>query len=557
MMAATLTRLRPVLLILMLGAAVMLAAPAPAAAHAQLLETTPAEGEVVPEAPAHVELRFNEPVTLVEDSVRLFSEGADPVTLEATVTGTTLRAALPDRGAGLADGGHSISYRVISADTHPVGGVVTFTVGTGSAAPAPTPAATAEATGYSAVSGVTALQYLGLLLFTGLVLFRVLVLGSRAETTSLARGLRRGAGLMAVVATLLLIPATALRTIGSGFDALPEVSGWWSAVTATLILSAVLVAAAVILAEAGLVGRPARWRCGLAVGAAMVGLSVPVLTGHTRVMEPRVVILAADLGHLWSGAVWIGGIVGLLMILNRTCRSDGTDVADTARLVARFSRLAAGSVIVLLLSGATMATVILDSPGDLTGSAWGRVLLLKVALLLPVLGAAAYNRRVMVPELEMHERARPRWRLLHRTLTVEAGLVTAIILTSGFLTNLQPHSTGAATVQDTAAGPVEFSGQGQELTVTGELTPGVAGGNTMTFRLEYQGQAVTPEQVTVSAAQPELELGPIQLDPVVDPTTGEYRTTATLPASGEWSFRVSARVDTFTEPLVALVVTVD
>lgn len=89
--------------------------------------------------------------------------------------------------------------------------------------------------------------------------------------------------------------------------------------------------------------------------------------------------------------------------------------------------------------------------------------------------------------------------------------------------------------------------------VHGELTPGMVGENTLSFVLEQDGRPVEPEQVTLSASLPEQELGPLEFTPEADP--GGYRAAVTLPVAGEWSFRVGARVSTFSE--LSATITVD
>src|SRR5215208_4873177 len=100
-------------------------APEAARAHASLLETEPAEGQVLASAPSMVHLRFNEPVRPLV--FRLFdAAGRTHENLPASSSGTILMVTLP---AGLGTGSHVLSYRVTSIDGHPIGGSLTFSVG--------------------------------------------------------------------------------------------------------------------------------------------------------------------------------------------------------------------------------------------------------------------------------------------------------------------------------------------------------------------------------------------------------------------------------------------
>ena len=99
---------------------------APAAlAHATLLRSDPSDGAVVAQAPSMLTLTFNEPVSPI--SLKLMGEGGHTVELRGvTARGEALIVTLP---GPLPEGTHLLSWRVISADGHPVGGALTFSVG--------------------------------------------------------------------------------------------------------------------------------------------------------------------------------------------------------------------------------------------------------------------------------------------------------------------------------------------------------------------------------------------------------------------------------------------
>lgn len=123
------------------GAALLVAFTAlPALAHTRLLDSTPAEGDTVTE-PAQVTLTFNEAL-IVEGTAMVVTDAAGVSTpLEPTFpTPDVVAAELPD----LANGVASVAWRVVSADGHPVEGVVTFTVD--NPEPVVTPSSTVEPT---------------------------------------------------------------------------------------------------------------------------------------------------------------------------------------------------------------------------------------------------------------------------------------------------------------------------------------------------------------------------------------------------------------------------
>ncbi len=81
-----------------------------------------ADDAVLAEAPSTVELRFNESVGLGEGAIRLLTTDADPTPLSATATDATVTVELPPLPT---DATYAVAYRVVSADGHPVSGVVT------------------------------------------------------------------------------------------------------------------------------------------------------------------------------------------------------------------------------------------------------------------------------------------------------------------------------------------------------------------------------------------------------------------------------------------------
>jgi copper resistance protein C len=119
-------------LVLVFAATGLALSAGPAAAHASLIDSSPADGETLAQAPKEVVLEFSEPVqrdfaqVVVLDSDDQQYEDGEPVVVGGTVT----------QAVGTLEAGeYRISYRVGSSDGHPITGVLTFTVTTGPAEP--------------------------------------------------------------------------------------------------------------------------------------------------------------------------------------------------------------------------------------------------------------------------------------------------------------------------------------------------------------------------------------------------------------------------------------
>ena len=107
---------------------VLAAAPA-AWAHATLVSTSPADGAVLAHAPSRVSATFDEAVGVSADSLQVFAPDGTRVETGVTAHGSQpeeITVALP---AGLGHGTYTVSWHVISADSHPVQGAFTFSIG--------------------------------------------------------------------------------------------------------------------------------------------------------------------------------------------------------------------------------------------------------------------------------------------------------------------------------------------------------------------------------------------------------------------------------------------
>ena len=164
-------------------------------AHAALVRAEPADGALVAEPPASLRLIFNEPVTPLV--MRLIAPDGTVATVAAASENTTVTVKPP----ALRRGTHVLSWRVISADGHPVGGSLVFSVGEASAQPVAGALPAGDMVVRSALWAAKVVIYLALLVGIGGAFVRVwLVGGARAVARSRAgrADRRRAAGHAAV-----------------------------------------------------------------------------------------------------------------------------------------------------------------------------------------------------------------------------------------------------------------------------------------------------------------------------------------------------------------------
>ena len=174
--------------------------------------------------------------------------------------------------------------------------------------------------------------------------------------------------------------------------------------------------------------RAARGEAALLGAAALVLVSA---SGHAAAVEPGTArALAVDGLHLLAAGVWAGGLLPLLLLLRAAGREDGADARPYAVLAARrFSRTALAAVLVLVASGTINAVLYVGTVAALVGTPYGRLLLLKLALLLPILSLAWVNRRRHLPRLggDAATVGRPAMRRLARFVGGEAALAAALL----------------------------------------------------------------------------------------------------------------------------------
>ena len=517
----------------------VLALPAaPALAHAELQYTTPAEGAVLAEAPSSVEFVFGEPVSLVPDGFQLYDGSGAHRALPVEELDATVSATLPSK---LADGSYTLGWRVVSDDSHPISGVLSFTVGRAGAS-VPT-IVTSDAGPVDVLYGVlTAFGYLGLFSLVGLTAFDLFV----ARTTAAGRQLPRVAALLTVSAYLVLVPLTAVRERGLGLGALVDpaviITGWSGGAVLTLVLA--ICGAALMLLRARLPRREGFWVGTAGAAAALVSV---LAVGHTRTFGPSWLVMGADLVHAATAAVWLGGLVALVLHVTRARRRKD-DPVEVAMVLGRFSTLAGGVVVLLGLTGTALAVVMVGSVTALFGSTYGLMLLAKLAIVAVIGGLAAWNRFGLVPRLARGGIEGQAWHRLALAIRLEAvGVVLVIGLTSA-LTLQNPRAT------DNLAEPVPAATQVLADLGTGHLTgrfsPGTAGVNVITFDLSDSGGApiVPLGMPQVSVAEPNLSLGPLAAKVEPGKTPGSYRAEVVLPVAGQWKITVAVRVNELEQP---------
>ncbi|MER7559713.1 copper resistance protein CopC [Nocardioides sp. NPDC126508] len=545
------------LVVLAAAAYAVLLGISPAQAHASLIGTDPEEGAVLEQAPETITFTFDEAVTLPPAGVTVYDAKGREVTSEATASGTEMKVALA-KASSLGDGTYVVAWRAVSADGHPISGSLTFAVGAPSLSVAPPPS-TEPSRATAVIHGVLQfLQYAALLLVVGLVWFRALILGGhsvgehRVPDRAITRVQRVQilAGMVAVVALVALAPASGALQSESGPGAMLTFDAWSPASVGKEWLSALVgivgIAAALALRERP---RPA-------AAAGLVAICSPALVGHSRAVVPAWLVTATDIVHLVAGALWLGGLVGLVLTLPLITRRGSL----AAEVVTRFSTLAAASLAALAVSGVLMGWRILGSWTNLLNSTYGTLLMTKVALVVAVAVMAAGNRLLVLPRVRQaagHDDTVEAGSMLRRAVLMEAGVIVVVLGVTGFLVD-QPPQAGAGSAGSGTAAVAQTNTQAAELgddhRVYATLTPAGPGPNVL--RLQIQDAAGEPVEPVEASAVPtaklrsgDVDLGSLALKSV---GAGTWETDVVLPKAGTWEVTVGLRLGEFESPLGVL-----
>lgn len=440
-----------------------------AGAHAELVRSTPSAGERLAESPAVVELLFNErldaegmKVSVLDASSRAVAGGVP----ERFEEGKGIRMALPT----LEDGYYTVTYSVISADGHPIGGAYVFTVGN----PPKQPAA-AELDPHAQVGhqhGETKkydrtwllyasriAYYAGLLAVAGLM-FWSLMKGTSPVVREQRERLLAWTSKSLLLATLVYV---ALHLMELAQD--DPISEWARILMETtvgrLYAAAFLLAlAAPLLGSLGAVGRLC-W--------AVVFLGIEAWSGHAAAFSPKAYSIGLDFVHLLAASLWAGGLILLLAVW-------WTERPEAGRFALVFSRWAIGSFLALWVTGILSVLAFLPSLNYLFYTWWGKWLLAKIAVSLLVIVTAFFIR------LRLWRGELPQGVLLK----TDVGLLAAVVFIVGIFTYQTPLPKNE---------PLYYHQMGTDMHYTLRITPKAPGDNAFTLKIWLPEKDGVPKEV--------------------------------------------------------------
>jgi copper transport protein len=530
--------------------------PAGAWAHAALLHTVPEASVTVNVPPKQLQLVYSEAV-----EPRFAIVSVTDADAHGVAAGPPARsAANPDELdvplRHLRPGWYLVVWRVISVDGHPVRGAFTFAVGP-NAGPQPQfrIPSLSETAATPRLVVARWIAFLSLMSAIGLFVLRLVIarpLRSVPRAPTIACGVATAVALVAVPVYVLLATAEfALRDWWSLGDLVPlmRTSAFGRGYLDLELMLALFAFAAAVAFWVERADRPRRsiaelLSLGGALLAAGAVLLAPGAAGHAAQTSPRPLALLLDWLHLAAGSLWIGGLIGLLVLWRSLPAM--RRLAGLAICVPRFSNVALVSVIALIGSGVGASILHLPTLSSLWQTSYGQAIIVKAALLLGAIAVASLNLLRTTPALRSPEPPPTAAILLRRLVAGEVLLVAAAVCAAAVLSSLPPPPKALASIGSASAtaGPGVVSRtvdeSGYRLTL--RVTPNRAAvPNDVSVSITRGGRPLRGAEVTATFTMLDMEMA-AQTYRLDESAPGLYeRSAPALVMVGRWglSFQVT------------------
>ena len=393
-----------------------------------------------------------------------------------------------------------------------------------------------------------------------------------------------------------------------------------------LLVIAALFVFSITLGSLRAEGRRARVLAGVAWGILTAALaSTWAVADHagTGIQVPLAV--PSDVVHLSAVAIWLGGLVMIATILLRRPRMPGARLAggavkrrgqaataEAARAVSRFSPIALGCVVAIVVTGTYQAWRGVGSLGALTGTTYGRLLIVKIAAMCVLIALGYLARRriaeglrapvatmaisatdvVPAAKIKAAIGARPGHRKadlaehkadlaerpgrdgadsgaqpdsghvavtlakLRWSVAAEAVIAVTVLAVTAVLVNT-PTARETFTPPTTTTVAFNTGGPGGRGSIELTVTPALLGPNQVRVSItDSAGRPYRPQQVQAALSLPARQLGPLSVRLVPDGSGHYLGGPVTFTITGQWQLQITIRSDNFDETTVAVPVSV-
>ena len=504
-----------------------------AQAHAVLMQATPAADKQLDKSPVELALQFSENVGPVYFKV-LDNTGREAGAPRPIRTdGNSIFLPL---GTRLATGTYVVSYRVISADTHPVGGSYAFSIGEPLARAIVTESAASSWVIPSVLNRV--ILYTAVLLSAGSALLLLLV----PWPATLQASVRRQGRVAAMAAAFAFVGALAFGgadIVDAGKGALFAAATWHAALASTFATSALIGIPGAALALWAF-SQTKAWPLWSALLLLLVSFLV---TGHAATAAP-VWFAAANIGlHLAGAGFWFAAFWPMIGA-TKTMPQEAV-----GRVMGQFSTRALWFVLLVLASGVAVSWIQLRSIAGLFSTDYGYRLIVKIALVLLVLAMAAFNKFKLTPALDRDTTGAAA--RMARSIRFESAVMLLIVVAAASLTLVTPpralarQSAGSVAQQAATGGYKQTWTQGG-YSVEIEVTPAKAGDNMIMLRFKNAAGAYVPmKSASVDAALPIASIDGINKEGQFMAPDMFHVMISEMVIAGEWKLTVNGFIDDF------------
>jgi len=490
--------------------------------HASLIGSEPVDRTVVAQAPPTVMLIFNEPVSPLV--LRLVQPSGEVTELrEVVASGAAMTVTMPP---DTKRGTHLLSWRVISADGHPVGGALTFSVGEPSGAPTARPSE-GDARLRGAIWFARLALYVGLFVGVGGAFYcRWIELSPPPDRIGIAITITMVCGMAAALVSLGL---QGVDVLGLPLADIRDLRSWVSGLATSYALTLGIATIALVLGLASTAAREpiARWCAAMALGC--VGLALAA-SGHAATAGPAFVTRPAVFFHGITVAFWIGALLPLAGALRgRQGRSE----------LLRFSRAIPLPFFVLLVTGLLLAVLQVQQIKALWTTDYGLILSAKLVLVCAVLAFAIVNRRLTPRAAAGESRSTQQ---LVRSITIELALVAVIVgLVGAWRFTPPPRSLLALDTQPTHV-HIHTSKAMADLQIE---PPKVVGRRITITLLDGEFRPLAAKEVVLVLSKPDAGIEPLRLLATLHEASMWRIEDVRLPMSGRWQGRIEILVSDF------------
>ena len=512
----------------------LLAPAAPASAHAALVGSDPANGTVVPDAPNRVTLTFSESVQLLAGKIQVLApDGSRADQGEPQSNGGAIT--IPLRSGG-GRGTYLVSYRVISADSHPVAGSITYSVGAASAPPSEDAVPeTIDPVVRVLIPTGKYLGYAGLVLLVGPVLVLALLWPHRLSRVGPARLVWTGLGLIAastLIGLFLQGPyVNGVGVLGTSFEDFKEVLG--STYGAVMLVRLGVIAAAAVLLRPLLRGEGGESKADLALLGVLgvAALATWPLTGHPTASPVAGVSVVVDAVHLAAMSVWVGGLVMLVAFL--LPRADERELGAILPIWSRWAFTAVGALVV---AGVVQALIEVSSFTGFVDSLYGQLILVKAGLVAVAVAVAYVSRKMVLNRSAVSGPAR-----LRRAVLVELGVLMIVLGVSSALVNVPPPRTAQAAETGTTSTTVTQTLRNDTMSLQVDVFPAAVGNNSIhLYAYTPDNKPLPVVEWTATAALPSASIEPIEV-PLLRITDFHAVGDIALPQAGDGTMKFTVR----------------